>query len=86
MEARDAERKLHPVANPVAYEVSLDTVDKPVLPLVSPKKKAAKDPEADPDDDAPVANTPDPERREALNILADLSSMTHSLRTAGSPQ
>jgi carboxyl-terminal processing protease len=83
-ESRDAERKQHPVEEPVAYEVSLDTVDKPQLPLVAQKKKPAKDPEADPDDDAPLPDAPDPERREALNIVEDLSSMVDSLRTAGS--
>ena len=82
-EERDAERKLHPEPQDKAYEVSLDTVDKPELPLVT-KKKA---PPADPDDDeaaAPPVDAPDMIRLEALKILEDLSSMTHSLRTAGS--
>ena len=82
-EARNAERKLHPVVQPIAYEVSLDTVDKPVLPLMSAKKKPAKATDLDGEDDAPPTDVPDPERTEALNILSDLSSMTHSLRTAG---
>jgi carboxyl-terminal processing protease len=83
-EARDAERKLHPAADLVSYEVSLDTVDKPELPRVSQKKKAVKSAEDDADEDQQPVNVPDPERREALNILNDLISMVHSLRTAGS--
>lgn len=84
-EARDAERKAHPVSQAIAYEVSLDTVDKPELPRVTKKKKlAVKDPESDQEDDKPAADIPDPVRHEALNILEDLASMAHTLRTAGS--
>ena len=68
----------------IAYEVSLDTVDKPELPRVVPKKKPARAPEGDPEEEAPAADIPDPVRHEALNILEDLSSMAHSIRTAGS--
>lgn len=83
-EARAAERKQNPEPQPVAYEVSLDTVDKPELPLVAKKKKPVKDPEADAEEDTPATDVPDVVRQEALNILGDLTSMTHSLRTAGS--
>ncbi len=85
-EARNMERKQHPVPVPVAYEVSLDTVDKPALPRVTQKKPPAKDPENDSEDEAPSTGLPDPVRHEALNILEDLSSMVHSVRTAGSSQ
>jgi len=68
---------------PIAYEVSLDTVDKPELPLVSAKKRPAKATDLDGEDEATPTDVPDEERTEALNILGDLSSMTHSLRTAG---
>ena len=86
-EARNAERKLHPTPPSIAYEVSLDTVDKPELPRVAPKKKPAKVPESDSEEEAPPADIPDPVRHEALNILEDLSSMVHAIRTAvSSPQ
>ena len=81
---RNAERKLHPEPPMIAYEVSLDTVDKPELPRVTPKKKPAKVPESDTEDESPAADVPDPVRHEALNILEDLSSMAHAMRTAGS--
>ena len=83
-EERNAERKLHPAAPTIAYEVSLDTVDKQELPRVVPKKKPVKAPEGDPEEESPAADIPDPARHEALNILEDLSSMAHSIRTAGS--
>lgn len=82
-EEREAERKAHPAPATVAYEVSLDTVDKPDLPLVTKKKKPAiKDPESDEDVEPVADDIPDSVRQEALRILTDLSSMTHSLRTA----
>lgn len=90
-EARNAERKAHPVKEPVAYEVSLDTVDKPELPLVSLKKKTAKDkvakdPDSDDEEDQDVPDVPDPIRHEAINILHDLTAQIHSLRTVKAAQ
>ena len=83
---RDVERKKHPEPLLTAYEVSLDTVDKPQLPLVTKKKKPAQDPELDQEEAAPLADVPDVVRLEALHILGDLTSMTHPLRTAGRAQ
>jgi len=97
-EARDLERKQHSYQAPIAYEVSLDTVDKPQLPLVVDKKQAHKK-EADlkkekanqkaqlpagedSEEDIPPSNIPDPVKNEAISILEDLSSMTHPIRTA----
>jgi carboxyl-terminal processing protease len=95
---RDAKRRLHPPAEPVAYEVSLDTVDKPELPKVADKKKLMADKRyfrtsdkkakpVDPEDEddeeeAPAVDIPDPIRREAINILKDLASGMNDLRTA----
>jgi len=87
---RKKERKLHPVEEPVAYEVTLDTVDKPVLPKVTLKKKparekATKDPDAE-EDEADVAHIPDPIRHEAINIIQDLTSDFQNPRTAKTAQ
>jgi carboxyl-terminal processing protease len=87
---RKKERKLHPVIEPAAYEVSLDTVDKPVLPKVTIKKKptvekVSKDPDAE-EDEADTAQTPDPIRHEAINIIQDLTSDIQNLRTAKTAQ
>ena len=87
---RVAERKEHPVLEPIAYEVSLDTVDKPELPRVTAKKKPAKvsepktsdDEDQDPDAES-TAVAPDPIRHEAINILQDFASMLHTVKTAG---
>jgi carboxyl-terminal processing protease len=89
-EERKKERKLHPVQQPVAYEVTLDTVDKPELPKVTLKKKPAKekvekDPDAE-DDDADIAATPDPIKNEAIKIIQDLTTDVQSLRTAKTAQ
>jgi len=89
-EERNKERKLHPVQEPVAYEVTLDTIDKPVLPKVTQKKKPAKekvskDPDAE-EDDADVAATQDPIKHEAINIIQDLTSDVQNLRTAKTAQ
>jgi carboxyl-terminal processing protease len=83
---RKKERKLHPTQEPMAYEVTLDTLDKTALPKVTLKKKPAKekegkDPDAD-EDDADVAPIPDPIRHEAINIIQDLTSDMQNLRTA----
>jgi carboxyl-terminal processing protease len=89
-EERKKERKLHPVQQPVAYEVTLDTVDKPELPKVTLKKKPAKekvekDPDAE-DDDADIAATPDPIKNEAIKIIQDLTTDVQNLRTAKTAQ
>ena len=85
-EERKAMRKLNPVPEPFAYEVTLDTVDQKILPKVTVKKKPAKeklakDPEAE-EEEADAAGTPDPVRHEAINILQDLTTEFNSLRTA----
>jgi len=87
---RTKERKLHPAQEPAAYEVTLDTLDKPALPKVTLKKKPvrvkeAKDPDAE-EDDADVVQTPDPIRHEAINIIQDLTSDMQNLRTAKTAQ
>lgn len=84
---RKAARAKEGVSDPIAYEVTLDTVDKPVLPKVDPNKKlskakAAKDPDAA-DDDESLAPIPDPIRREALNILKDMTVRFEGTKTAG---
>lgn len=90
--ARVAERKKNPRAEPVSYEVTLDTVEKEKLPLVTAKSKlkAAKGSKAvDPSDDAEPGEekeeegpAPDPIKAEALNILNDLAYQTQGTRTA----
>jgi carboxyl-terminal processing protease len=90
--ARMAERKKAPHPEPVAYEVTLDTVEKEKLPLVTikSKKKAEKAAKAEDatdgedgddtkDDEGPV---PDPIKAEAVNILNDLANQTVGSRTA----
>lgn len=85
-EERMALRKSNPVIEPLAYQVTLDTVDQPTLPKVTAKKKPAKEKVAkDPDheeDEADSNGTPDPVRHEAINILQDLTTDFNSLRTA----
>jgi hypothetical protein len=86
---RKMERKLHPALEPPAYEVTLDTLDKPALPKVTLKKKPAREKAKDPDaeeDDADVAQTPDPIRHEAINIIQDLTSDMQNLRSAKTAQ
>ena len=85
-EERKAMRKLNPVPEPIAYEVTLDTLDQKILPKVTVKKKPAKeklakDPDAE-EEEADAAGTPDPVRHEAINILQDLTTEFNSLRTA----
>jgi len=88
---RDAERRKNPIVEPVAYEVTLDTVDKPELPKVTKKKKPSTEKVAkakgDDDEDSEasekeVPDAPDPIRHEAINILKDLTDQFQSLRTA----
>jgi carboxyl-terminal processing protease len=92
---RDAERKKTPFVDPVAYQVTLDTVDKPDLPKVTKKKKpeAEKVVKAKRDDDdeedaaeSDTPDAPDPIRNEAINILKDLTDQYLSLRTAKASQ
>lgn len=92
-EQRNAERKKNPVQNPPAFEVSLDTVDKPVLPKVVAKKKPARDKAAklpadgeDPEEGESAVGTPDPIKREALQILKDLTTEIQGMRTAKAAQ
>jgi carboxyl-terminal processing protease len=92
-EQRNAERKKNPVQNPPAFEVSLDTVDKPVLPKVVAKKKPARDKSAklpedgeDPEEGESAVGTPDPVKREALQILKDLTTEIQGMRTASAVQ
>lgn len=92
-EQRNAERKKNPVQNPPAFEVSLDTVDKPALPKVVAKKKPARDKAAklpadgeDPEEGESAVGTPDPIKREALQILKDLTTEIQGMRTAKAAQ
>jgi len=74
----------NPRPEPVAYEVTLDTVGKEKLPRVSLKRKlkaekaaeAANDGE-EKEDEEPL---PDPIKGEALNILNDLANQTQATR------
>jgi carboxyl-terminal processing protease len=87
--SRLAERKKMPRPEPVAYEVTLDTVEKEKLPKVTVKgklkaEKAAKaadgaDGEDEKEDEGPF---PDPIKAEALNILNDLANQMQGTRTA----
>lgn len=85
--ARLAERKKSPRPESVAYEVTLDTVEKEKLPRVTAKAKLKADKSAkaaDSDDDKEdEGGVPDPIRTEALNILNDLANQTQGTRTAG---
>jgi carboxyl-terminal processing protease len=92
-EQRKAERKKNPAQNPPAFEVTLDTVDKPVLPKVVTKKKPLRDKVAklseegeDTEEEESAADTPDPVKREALNILKDLTAEIQGMRTANAAQ
>ena len=87
--SRLAERKKTPRPDPVAYEVTLDTVEKEKLPRVTVKgrlkaEKAVKaadgvDGDDEKEEEGPV---PDPIKAEALNILNDLANQTLGTRTA----
>ena len=90
---RKSERKKNPVQNPPALEVTLDTVDKPVLPKVVAKKKPLRDKAAklsedgeESEEEESAANLPDPVKREALNILKDLTTQIQGMRTANTVQ
>ncbi len=85
-EARLAERKKNPLHDMPAFEVTLDTVDKPELPRVTKKKPSkqpspSNDPDGDSESDEAASNLPDPARLEALHILDDLSSLGKPIRT-----
>jgi hypothetical protein len=89
--SRDAERKQHPRLEPIAYEVTLDTVDKEKLPLVTIKTKEkalksakAADLDGTADDEKDSAPVPDPLKWEAVNILNDLATL--SLHESQSPK
>jgi carboxyl-terminal processing protease len=87
--SRLAERKKSPRPDPVAYEVTLDTVEKEKLPRVTLKGKlkaekavrAADGPDSD-DEKEEEGPVPDPIKAEALNILNDLANQTQGTRTA----
>ena len=87
--ARRAERKKDPRPEPVAYEVTLDTVEKEKLPRVSLKNKskaakaAADEEESEGEEKEDAALIPDPLKAETLNILNDLANQTQGTRTAG---
>lgn len=91
-EQRKAERKKTPVQPPPALEVTLDTVDKPVLPKVVAKKKPLRDKAVKLSDDGEdpeeeeSAGAPDPVKREALHILKDLTTEIQGMRTAKAVQ
>lgn len=85
-EARLAERKKNPLPEMPAFEVTLDTVDKPELPRVTKKKPfkakpSSDDPDGDSESDDAASNLPDPTRFEAIHILEDLSSLEKPIRT-----
>jgi len=87
-EERKAERKKASASSLIAYEVTLDTLDKEKLPIVTPKKTPPKEKntaskEDGDEEEAQPAGSPDPIRNEALNILKDLSGSIRSFRTAG---
>jgi carboxyl-terminal processing protease len=93
-EMRSKERLARQVDDSKVYRLTLDTVDKPNLQLITfPGKIAAADkkvaPEAagdadsDPtDDDGSKDPTLDPEREESLNILSDLVDLSQGPKTA----
>jgi len=87
-----ADRRKEARPDPIAYEVTLDTVDKEKLPRVSAKSKtksekatkaaASNDDEDDADDKEDEGPIPDPIKSEALNILNDLANQIQGTRTA----
>jgi carboxyl-terminal processing protease len=87
---REAQRKKDPRPEPVAYEVTLDTVEKEKLPRVTLKSKSKTtkarplDDEGSDDEEKDDATpAPDPIKSEALNILNDLANQSQGTRTAG---
>ncbi|MBX9578635.1 MAG: carboxy terminal-processing peptidase [Chthoniobacterales bacterium] len=83
-----AERLLCPQPALLEYEITLDNVDQPTLSKFVPKKKPEKDPkdkkatskdasdiDDDVDDSEDDPNFVDPEKREALAIINDLSTL-----------
>ena len=80
-----AERLLCPQPALLEYEITLDNVDQPTLSKFVPKKKPEKDPkdkksssddiDDDADDSEDDPNFVDPEKREALAIINDLSTL-----------
>jgi len=87
---RQAERSKNPRPDPVAYEVTLDTVEKEKLPRVTLKNKSKADKasqedegETDVEEKEDAAPVPDPIKSEYLNILNDLANQMQGTRTAG---
>jgi len=92
-----AERLLNPQPALVEYEVTLDNVDQPTLSKFDPKKKKkekesknkknSSDNHADLDDDLDEneedSNFVDPEKREALAIVNDLSALQANASSTG---
>jgi carboxyl-terminal processing protease len=94
-ETRSKERLARQVDDVQTYRLTLDTVDKPNLQLitfpgkiaaskkkVSPEAAADADSEDDADDDGTKEPAIDPERDETLNILADLVNLSRGPTTA----
>ena len=89
-EERIAERKKNPTPVQPSYEVTLDTLNKERLPLVTAKKKPAREKvsndadgmEGDGEVDEEDMSTPDPVRSEAVNIIKDLAMQFQGLKTA----
>jgi len=94
-ETRSKERLARQVDDVQTYRLTLDTVDKPNLQLitfpgkiaaskkkVSPEAAADADSEDDADDDGTKEPAIDPERDESLNILADLVNLSRGPTTA----
>jgi len=87
---RQSERSKNPRPDPVAYEVTLDTVEKEKLPRVTLKNKSKADKayqedegETDVEEKEDAAPVPDPIKSESLNILNDLANQMQGTRTAG---
>jgi hypothetical protein len=94
-ETRSKERLARQVDDVQTYRLTLDTVDKPNLQLitfpgkiaaskkkVSPEAAADADSEDYADDDGTKEPAIDPERDETLNILADLVNLSRGPTTA----
>lgn len=90
-----AESSVLPQPSFVEYELTLDTVNQPILPKVDPKKKKketdskakkAKDPDDDDDEsEFDDSNNVDPQKREAIEIVQDLSTLIQSSHIVDQP-
>ena len=93
-EQRNTERKKNPFVNPPAFEVTLDSLNKPQLPKVAAKKKPPREKaESNNSEDADASEdgagdegVVDPLKREALNILKDMTTQIQGVRTAHASQ